>query len=473
MENNKTCLFENRLYWFYLIGFCLILALPLLNIAPWFSPANWGKTIVFRIILSVMAFGFLWSLLSREKSEIGQKIAVIRKSLVFKLLLSLLGVYFLATIFSQDPYFSFWNSPYRSGGFLNFSFYIFFSILVFLLLKKADWNKIWNFTLVIGFLVALIAIFQHFGLFSNILASDFSRPSSTTGAPSFLAIYLLLLSFLALVFGIQKKSKKSLFYLFCFILFLFIILLTATRAAFLGLFIGLLFFAFFFPIREFIDKRHWRKMTWLKAGLGIILILGAIGAYWLNSQSQIVESLEKNKFFGTGFSRAWSSIQPLLDIQNISFGKIASEGRYSGWKVAWQSVKEKPILGYGPENFSIGFDKYYDPAISSITREGGRDAGSGWWDRAHNFALEIAVCAGIPALIIYLLLFGALFERLQKLKHRNPSKAIIYHGIQASFIAYLIANFFSFDSYSSYIILFLLIGYCLHLISAAQTEQTC
>ncbi|KPJ56660.1 hypothetical protein AMJ49_04320 [Parcubacteria bacterium DG_74_2] len=446
---------DSKIKWFYLIGFFLILALPLLNIPPWFSPPDWGKTIMFRIIFSVMLFVFACNTLSggaklRKPAELSSPV---KKSLSFWLLISLLGIFFLATVFSLDSHFSLWGYPYRGGGFVNFAFYIFFAILAFIILQKKDWQKIWDFTFLIGILVSLIAISQKLGFFSDILISSSWRPCSTTGAPSFLAIYLLLLFFLALTFGIQKTSKKSLFYFFCSGLFLFVIFLTATRAAFLGLFIGFLFFIFFYPRK---------KTAKLKILLGIILISGILGAYWLNSQPQTIQSLKENKIFGPGFERAWSAIQPLLDIQDISFSKIVGQSRFSGWKVAWQAVKQRPILGYGPENFSIGFDKYYNPAIPGITESIGY--AGGWWDRAHNFVFEIGVCAGIPALIIYLLLFAVLFWQLQKLKLKNPSESVVYHGIQATFLAYLTANFFSFDSYSSYIISFLLIAYSLHLI---------
>lgn len=46
----------NRLKQLFLKGFLLILALPLLNWPPWFSPPDWGKTIVFRIAMSILIF---------------------------------------------------------------------------------------------------------------------------------------------------------------------------------------------------------------------------------------------------------------------------------------------------------------------------------------------------------------------------------------------------------------------------------
>ena len=59
---------------------------------------------------------------------------------------------------------------------------------------------------------------------------------------------------------------------------------------------------------------------------------------------------------------------------------------------------------------------------------------------------------------------------MQKIKKKLPKQALICHGIQATFLAYLTANLFCFDVFSTYIILFLFIGYSLYLLSLDKTE---
>lgn len=431
----------NRFRWLYLVGFFLILALPLLNLPPWFSPPDWGKTIVFRSILSILIFVFLYQILNGRDPSSTKFSGKVKIGLI--LLLTLLGVFFLATIFSLDRNFSFWGSPYRSGGFINFAFYIIFAILVFLILRKEDWQKIWDFSILIGIFVSIIAIFQQLGLFSKIFITYKARPPSTVGGPIFLAIYLLLLSFLTLSFGIKEKSwKKKIFYFISLGLFLCVISITWTRAAYFGLAVGFLYFLFFYP----------KKLILLRILALILLILGIYGIYYANTATEFPQFIKENKILRGIISR-------------LSLKAALTNPRISGWKVSWQAVEKKPILGYGPENFSIGFDKFYDSSLPGIEKMPGGT--TSWWDRAHNFIFDISISAGIPALIIYLLLFGVLFWQLQKLK-KEPEKALISHGIQATFLAYLFANFFSFDTFSSYLISFLLIGYSLYLISSSN-----
>lgn len=443
MEDKAENLIRKKTYLIYLMGFIIISALPLLNLPPWFSPPDWGKTIIFRIILAILIFIFLWQTISNKKFSI-------KTSLPFWLLIVLFGIFLLATLFSLDIHFSFWGSPSRSGGFLNFAFYIIFAILAFLIIEPRDWRKIWDFSFIIGIFVSIIAIFQQLNIFSDIFVSFFYRPASTIGGPIFLAIYLLLLSFLALSFGIKERILlKKIFYFVSLLLFLFVIFLTWTRAAFIGILIGFLFFIFFYP----------RRLIWLKISFGIILIFGLFTVYYLNTISQLPEFISNNKFLR----------DPLDAIGRLSLERALQDPRISAWKVSLMVLEDRPFLGYGPENFSIGFDKYYDPVLPGIEKMPG--ANMSWWDRAHNFIFDIGVTAGIPALIIHLSLFGIIFWQLQKLKKGSEYKIII-HGIQATLIAYLVANFFSFDTFSTYLISFLLIGYSLHLISLNSAEKT-
>jgi len=447
----------NKLKYVFLIGFCLIAALPLLSLQPWFSPPDWGKTIVFRIVLSILIFLFLWQVFSSKNQEVKEKISFLfsKRNAIFWLLASLLGIYFLATIFSLDPNFSLWGSPYRSGGFVNFAFYIIFGVLAFLVLKKEDWQKVWNVAIITGVLVSFVAILQWQGLLKDFLVTYETRPPSTLGNPIMLALYLLLLSFLTLPLAIKVTPLyKKLLYFSAFFIFIFIILLTYSRAAYFGLAVGFLYFILAYPFKQRVISLI------LRIVFLVILALGICGVYYINTHPKLPDFIHENKTLRLMAGR-------------FSIEEALQDARISGWKVSWQALKDRPILGYGPENFAIGFDKHYDPSLTGIEKMPG--SFEGWWDRAHNFVFDISTTAGIPALIIYLLLFGALFRQLQKTKKENPPQVLIHHGIQTAFIGYLVANLFSFDTFSIYLILFLLIGYVLHLsfptISALETSK--
>ena len=449
--NTKKVL--DKYLWIYLTGFFLILALPLLNLPPWFSPPDWGKTIVFRSIVAILLFIFICEILFQKQTNntfgaIAPNV-LDRKSNIFWpfwLLIALLGIFFLATLFSLDRSFSFWGNPYRSGGFLNFAFYIVFAILAFLILRKSDWQKIWTLSFIVAIPVCLIAIFQEFRILSRIFVPAPGGAWSTIGGSTFLAVYLLALSFLALTFiikSIKNLDRKWLFYLPALLLFLFVILLTISRAAYLGFILAAIYFIFFYP----------KKMPRLKIIFGAILIFIIFSVFYLNNNYPLPRFIQENKIF--------QQIQPRLSIS-----LFLNDPRFSVWRISARTIIENPIFGYGPENFSIAFDKYYNPKLPKMMPSSEISVPIGWYDRAHSFLFDISVTAGIPALIIYLGLFASIFWALQKIKHN--SNTLICHGVQTAFIAYLTANFFSFDIFSTYLVSFLLIAFALSLISKKE-----
>lgn len=441
-------LLQNKFYWIFLVGFFLILALPLLVLPPWFTPIGWGKTIVFRIILSILIFLFISQVFLKKISFEYIKNKIRSISSLFWLLSALFGIYLLATIFSLDPHYSLWGDPFRAGGFINFSFYIFFAIIIFLIIRQKDWQLILDFSIIIGVLVSIVAIFQQFAIFSKFFIPFGIRPGSTLGNPILLAIYLLLLIFFTLTSCLLSKNRiKKIFYLFSLLLFLFIsILLSQTRGVFVGLLIGFLWFLFAYP-------KNFKKV---KISVAIILVFVTLGMYvtktYLDSHLYVYQKMPPI---------VSSTVDRALSIFETT--KIM-EGRISAWRVSLKALKEKPILGYGPENFHIGFSQYYDPLLPKLGSTS-TEAGAEWFDKAHNFIFDISIAAGIPALIIYLSFFIALFWQLQRIKKGRPETAIISHGIQATFIGYLIASFFSFDTFDTYLLSFLLIGYSFQLLS--------
>ncbi|HQK64023.1 MAG TPA: O-antigen ligase family protein, partial [Candidatus Staskawiczbacteria bacterium] len=268
--------------------------------------------------------------------------------------------------------------------------------------------------------------------FNSVLLQVQSRPPATMGNPIMLATYLLLLLFIAIGFALSEKDKrKKIFYWTSAAIFLFIILITESRAAWLGILIGGAYFLFFYPATANIKKINILKISTACALGLVILTVVFVNTYALNN-----ESLKQNRILNLIVSR--------LDWQNF-----LKDPRFAGWKIELGAIKDRPWLGYGPENSNIGFNMNYDPTIPNIDRD------VAWWDRPHNMILQTASDAGILAAIIYIALFVALFWQLLRDRH------ILSHAMQTTLIAYFVANFFSFDSYGSSILFFLIIAYCL------------
>ena len=440
MKTNSSINPYNPFRRLYLIGFFLILSLPLLNLPPWFSPPDWGKTVVLRIVTSCLLFLFLWQIASAKNSNaLAPLVNRSRAAKTYFLLAAFIGLSFLAVFFSADTAMSLWGTPYRAGGFVNL-LCLFTSIsIAFLVIQKKDWQKLLSFHVVIAILVSIVALAQKFGFLGYEFFAHFSdRPPSTVGGPIFLAIYLLLSGFPVLGFVIrEKRLPLRIFYLAVLLLFLFTVIHTETRAVYIGLALGLLYFILAYP----------QQLRWLKLSALALAIIGLAGFFVLKANPQLYSFTS-----GNGVERI---INRVLSISG-------DPSRISAWKIGLTALKAKPIFGYGPENFSIGFDRYYDPSLPEISID--PETKSSWWDRAHNFLLDISVTTGIPSLIVHLLFFAVLFWQLEKTKRLSPDDRLATHALQAGFLSYFIADFFSFDTLSTQIALFFLIAYSLRLI---------
>ncbi len=445
----------DKFHWIYMVGIFITITLQIIVWPPYFFPADWGKTIIFRSIVSVLLFLFIFQVFFKKKDI---SVLSIKKNPVFFSLSAVFTVFLLATIFSVDLLFSLWGSPYRGGGFVTFAFCIIFAVLAFMLLNKEAWKKVWFFSISIGVLVSFIAITQYNSflnklfnipfnaLFHKIVPLVLDRPSSTMGNPDILALYFLLLSFITLSFGIkwQKLWEK----IFCFsalAIFIITILITGSRAVYLGMAIGVIYFFWAYP----------KKIKIIKVATASIVVLTAIFVFYINTASQLPDFLQQNKLFKSTISR-------------LSFENIVNDPRFASWPIELKMVEAKPIFGYGPENFSVGFDKYYDPSIPYLNRD------IGWWDRAHNVIIQTGSDAGILGILAYLALFIVLFWQLGKLKKnlgQHAENTTISHGIQATLIGYFVALFFGFDSFSTYLIFFLLAGYSMFLIYGNKIEK--
>jgi len=355
--------------------FFIILALPLLISQFLFFPASWGKATVFRILIIFLIYVFIYYLVFKKiKIDVSQ----IKKTKILWLFGLLFILTITSTIFSQDPYFSFWGDPQRAGGSLNFMLFLIFAVVAFVFIDKNSWNKIWDFNFIIASIIAALAI---------IIPSNY-RPASTMGGPAILALYLALLIPLALSLYFTTKRKL---YLLCAGLFFATILLTSSRGVLLGLLASFLYFIF-----------SYKQKRWLKLAGVFLVLLFLAGIFFLRP--------------------------------------VSIQDRVSVWTISLNALKERPLLGFGPENFSIAFDKYYQRPLTE------------WFDRAHNIVFDISIPYGIPFLIIYFLIFAILFFKV-------PSLAV-----KSCFIIYFVSNLFNFDVFPTYLIIFLLLAYSMSLV---------
>jgi tetratricopeptide (TPR) repeat protein len=427
---NKKNIIKENLSIIYKIGISLILLLVLLNVPPIFSPPAFGKSIPFRIIFSLIVLIFTYDFFFKKNPSIFRNVVEkirAKKDLSFFAPLILLFFLTISVFFSIDRNFSIFGDPSRGGGFLNFLFIFLFSYLLFFLLSKEEWKNIWRTLFFTGVTATFFAILQWKDLFGDIIVAKTSRPYASFGNPTILGVYLSVLVFPLFLYFLQEKNKlRKSIYLVSLFLIIFGVLLTYTRAALLGIIFGAIYFGLFFPAKE-------RIFRTLKLGFLLLITLGIFSIWFVTTFG--TPSFVKNHDFLHGLTQRMDARTALED------------PRIGGFVIGWNAVLEKPLTGYGVENFSYAFDRHYHPDAPFIWKD------IPWWDKAHNLPIEIGTWGGFPALLALLLLFITLFLSLR----RNSS--LESHTMKATLIAFFVANFFTVDDFSTYLLFAVIIGY--------------
>ncbi|MBU1159993.1 O-antigen ligase family protein [Patescibacteria group bacterium] len=400
-------------------GIFLIPLTALIVTESLFFPFITGKNFYFRILVEII-FCF-WLILAIYDKRYRPK-----KSIILYLLSAFVLVLILSTVFSVNPYKSFWSNYERMEGLITFlHLFAYFLVLGCVLNSEKLWKIFFHTSLGVSLIVACYGILQLTGTL-DIHQSDV-RLDATMGNASYLAIYMVFHIFIALWYFLKTKEWYKWFYLTIAFLETIVLYHTATRGAILGFVGGLLLSALLITV--FSESK---KIKTFSAGFLVLIIL-VTGLFLSLKNSDFVKN------------------SPVLGrFAEISLEEKTTQSRFVIWQMSWEGFKEKPILGWGLENYNLIFNKYYKPILWKQEP---------WFDRAHNVFFDRLTTNGILGLITYLALFGSVFYYLllQRKKYNfSEFDSAIICGLLA---AYFFHNIFVFDNLLSLIIFFSLLAY--------------
>ncbi|MEK9147452.1 MAG: O-antigen ligase family protein, partial [Patescibacteria group bacterium] len=145
---------------------------------------------------------------------------------------------------------------------------------------------------------------------------------------------------------------------------------------------------------------------------------------------------------------SWNT-RPIERLKTIvDFSDASSKSRLITWGVAWEGIKDRPILGWGTGNFIIAEGYHYNPTrLASVNIN---------FDKIHNKVLEVGINSGFLGMISYLSIFALVVYILFKNRKEHEIYSSIFIGL---FSAYFIQNLTAFDSPASYLALFLALAF--------------
>jgi len=424
-------------------GILAFLFLPLLVSQSLYFPFITGKGFFFRaiveVLFSIWAIGIVYFPEYRP-----------RKSMLLTALTAFVVMIGIATIFSENPFKSFWSNYERMEGYvLILHLFAYFLVLASVFNTQKKWNLFFNTTLFVSFITIIYSLFQLGGL-ENINQGG-TRVDALFGNATYFAGYLLFHLFISAFMYIRTNHTvlRSLYGALA-VLQVTILFLTGTRGAAIGLVAGIFVSLCVWSCKGSLSLGN-KKLLF---GILTIFVLG-IGTLFFVRNTPAVEN-----------HPILSRFASLVTYDDL---KKNATPRFIIWNMAWHGFLERPLLGWGQESFSYVFNAYYSPALYNQEP---------WFDRAHNIFLDWLIAGGVFGLLFYLSLFesayaliwrGSLLPFSQKVKERlgcwiehdecyqfSVGEGAVLTGLLT---AYFVQNLFVFDNLFTYVPFFSVLAF--------------
>ncbi|KKQ40683.1 MAG: Tetratricopeptide repeat domain protein [Candidatus Magasanikbacteria bacterium GW2011_GWA2_37_8] len=391
-----------------------LVVLPSSYIFPFIVP----KILFFRTLVEIMLGAYIL-LLVINWQEYKPKFTWLNIAL-FAFLLS----FGISTFVGTDAYHSFWDNHERMLGLFTILHYgIYYYICSGIFKGWADWRTVLKIFLLAGTTVMFIGILQtqNPGLLLN---QGSARVASTLGNAIYVGGYGLFLAFVAYLLAIKEKNPVWRWIeIIAGAMAVMGLFFSGTRGSMLGLGagIGVAIIGYIIFLRE------QKKARLFLGGLLItVVIIG--GLLYAFRQSDFVQS---SVILGRTF--------------NTSLTDVMESPRWIAWVIAVEGWKERPVFGWGPNNYFYAFNAHYNPRSLDF------GYGETWFDNAHNIIVNTLCVQGAFGLITYLSIFilGILSLIIARRKSQLDLHIVVVGS--AFLVAHLVQNITVFENPTSYL----------------------
>jgi len=421
----------------------LVLAfVPLIVDSSVFFPYITGKSMLIRIILAAVSVLYVgYFLYSRPfRAQAMQRIKTLVKNPLVRWLGAFMGVFLISTLFAVDKFFAFFGNVERAEGFVGMMFFFGFFVFALLLFERREWMWFFKLSIVTGFILFFNEMIQ--------AAQGVVRPSSYTGNPIYIAqFFLFVIAAAALVIldAYRERRQKSqwsewgIIWIAVSVIIIPLALLgisiSETRGVIVGIGAGLVVALIY---------TAWR-------GKGLVLTIGKkINIRLASTIVLVLIVLFAGVFELTRTNPLWQHVPGVNRLADVSGQDPSTQTRLISLGVSLRAITpdnhsvgwEKFFIGWGPENFSIAYNHYYNPKYFEYEQQ--------WFDRAHDKLMDVLVMNGWIGFIAYMGVWISMAWLLVKRKKFSGESAILlFFGA-----AYFVQNLTVFDDITTYIPLF-------------------
>ncbi len=393
---------------------------PFVVVNALFFPFVSARVYVFRLLVEISLFFWLLLIARRPEYRPRFKNPVVLGTLVF-----LLGL-IITALFGVDVRHSFFSNIERADGIVQFAHWVLYFLMVSSVFRSLkDWKIfLWSF-IGVAFWVAAYAWKLH----EPRLAGFFNNPSYLAG----FMIFAIGITAVVWVMNSTGKNRRWWGILFGALISFFTatLIFTQTRGAYLGLVAGFILFTI---LAAFLLRKTKPKLVLATGAISLLVVLGLVSIFVFKNSSIVTGNQILNR---------------IADVSTLTNSAAVRE-RYLGWIIAVESFKEKPVFGWGPENYDIAFNHNYKFLAAKD---------EAWFDSSHNQLFDTLAEGGIVGFLPYLLWIGAIFYASRTLFGRGSKTKLIGAILASTYLAFIVQGWFLFDTFPMYLGLFPMLGF--------------
>lgn len=411
-------------------GLALALLTPLVGSARFMYPLVFPRVVFFRLVVELTAVAYVALAAGNPRFRPAWHAPLVGT------LLAYLGVQTVAAAAGVNPYQSFASSLARSEGIITLvHLAAFFAIAQAVLREPKIRSRLLAIAVLVLGLEGILGLAQALHLPGIPLFGN-SRPTGLTGNPAYFALLM--------VFGVWLPQVQR--------------ALAAPNGG---------------ADAQAPARQRWIPWYWLVSGLSLanlwltqirganfaVMTVGIGWLAWIACRGKSPERRRRAQWLLLAVAAVLTLVlagrnTPLVTwnktlerLAQTSWEAITLQNRLISWRVGAAAMSERPWLGWGPENFSVAFDRFFDPALV-------RDFGSfSWYDRAHSTVVETAVGSGILGLLSYLALYAAAAWQILRLARQSATRRAA-PWLASLLAAYVLATAVAVDSINSLVLIF-------------------
>jgi len=430
-----------------------------------FYPYIVGKALFARLMIIISLS--LWLILIINRTEYRPKKSWILSAFTIFLFGSL-----IASLFGVGPTRSFWSNYERMQGIVDLIHWFAFVVVavsVFRDIKSI--RTLLKFNVGVSVIVALLGIAQKYGIgipgFPYLGMDGLLRVDSTLGNPTFMGAYMM--TSILIAAGLLANSLRNLTlisdwtkqhlanaktrniilapipWVFAIGINFWVMMMTGARGALFGLAAGLILCLLIYLFKD--KNRHIR----LLAAVSLACILAISLMFVFAKSSSLVERMSQ--------SNRMVAMLSILGSDEDSYSI-----RRELIDIGFQSFTQRPLTGWGPDNFYVAYD-------ANVTAEAFSNMAA-TVDQPHNKVVEELATKGVIGFIPYFtiwILIGVVFIRY--LWNRSNIHWDLVLFLAAASVGYFVQNLFLFDTASTSLQFYLLLSVAVLLDQSSRQQE--